>query len=84
MRKLTIGDVLRPSPAPIYWHGESPDRCIVCRQPFRNSFIDGATRAGRWGLLDLACHRVHGLGLGVGKGQLFRRQPDGRWLKTEG
>jgi hypothetical protein len=30
------------------------------------------------------CHTNHGVGLGVGKGQKFVRQDDGRWLKVRG
>jgi hypothetical protein len=35
-------------------------------------------------MMDPTCHRLHGVGLGVGMGQRYVRQADGRWLKTGG
>lgn len=71
--------------APVYWTGTPPELCDLCCRPLGNTFVDGATKPqGRWGCLDLKCHRVHGVGVGTGKGQVYRRQDDGRWLKTEG
>lgn len=70
---------------PVYWKGSDPVHCDLCQRPLGNSFIDGAVKPqGSWAILDLKCHRIHGVGLGTGKGQLFQRQADGRWLKTEG
>lgn len=70
---------------PVYWTGQAPIHCDLCARPLGNTFVDGATKPqGRWGSLDLKCHRVHGVGIGAGKGQVFRKQDDGRWLKIEG
>lgn len=72
-------------PAPRYWTGTTPRSCDLCQQPLTTSFIDGATKPqGRWGCLCLKCHRIHGYGLGTGKGQMYRKQADERWLKVEG
>lgn len=53
------------------WLGSKPDTCNICSQPFKNVFIDGRTRMGPWGLLCSGCHRTIGVGLGLGKGQLY-------------
>lgn len=70
----------------VYWKGPLPVTCDMCGEPFAGrKFVDGATKPkGRWGIMGLGCHRVHGLGLGTGKGQLYERQDDGRYLKIEG
>jgi hypothetical protein len=64
--------------------GTTPVSCDVCSKPFETSFIDGATRGGPWANMCLRCHREIGAGIGQGQGQLYQRQTDGRWLKTEG
>lgn len=55
------------------------------RQPIRDVFIDGRSRMGPWGLFTPDSWRYYGTGrLGVGWGQRYVRQDDGRWLKVEG
>ncbi len=50
-----------------------------------DEFIDGATHPrGTWGFMTPAEHSIHGRGVGQGKGQRYRKQEDGRWLKVEG
>lgn len=67
-----------------YWMGDVPtkddfDATIV------DEFIDGKTRMGPWALMTLATWRRLGVGrLGVGYGQRYQKQPDGKWLKVEG
>jgi hypothetical protein len=56
----------------------------LCKVKLADTFIDGKTSYGPWGNLCPACHARHGVGLGTGKGQRYQRQPDGRWLKTQG
>lgn len=69
------------NPAPVYWVGAPVDVCDMCAQPFRNTFVDGVPRdGGSQARFDLRCHRIYGLG----RGRMYRRQPDGRWLKVEG
>ena len=46
--------------------------------------VDGKTRAGPWALMNPASHVVFGCGLGLGLGQRYEKQADGRWLKVEG
>lgn len=72
------------APPPVYWMGET-DKCQVCQKPLRTKLVDGRLKAsGQWAVLDLGCHRVHGSGVGVGKGQVYAKQENGRWLKVEG
>lgn len=73
-------------PRPVYWRGSTPVKCDLCDQPLDGKkFVDGSTKPqGTWGILDLRCHRIHGNGLGTGRGQLYERQDDGRYLKIEG
>ena len=70
--------------APRYWIGDPDPQCDLCRKPFGKVFIDGKTDAGPWGNMCPACHRQHGVGLGLGRGQKYQRQADGRWLKVGG
>lgn len=73
-----------PQPRPVYWAGKV-ENCDYCQRPIGNMMVDGRIKGrSAWGLLDLRCHREHGEGVGVGKGQVYARQPDGRWLKVEG
>jgi hypothetical protein len=46
--------------------------------------IDGATTMGPWALMVPESHERHGRGLGLGRGQKYVKQEDGRWLKVEG
>lgn len=54
--------------------------------PIRDTIIDGATAQGPWALMTPRSWRMHGrfTTLGLGRGQRYVRQPDGRWLKVEG
>lgn len=49
-----------------------------------DTIIDGATTMGPWGLMTPRSHRRYGVGLGLGRGQKYERQADGKWLKVEG
>lgn len=68
----------------VYWRGSDPVKCEADGTMLKERFYDAADRFGRWGMLCDACFLKVGVGLGVGKGQKFERQTDGRWLKTEG
>jgi hypothetical protein len=85
MDTITIPTPPPAEPDKVYWIGTVPAVCDLCHQPLGATFVDGATAPqGRWGILDLRCHRRFGYGIGRGRGQMYRKQADGRWLKVEG
>ena len=48
-------------------------------------FIDGKTKFGPWGIMTPNNYKKFGIGvLGLGFGQKYQKQPDGKWLKIEG
>ena len=47
-------------------------------------FVDGATRDGSWGNYCANCCLQYGVGVGWGKGQLYARQPDNKWVLVAG
>lgn len=53
------------------WLSTPPKDCDICVGPIVTKFIDGRTKGGPWGNMCPACHKVHGVGLGIGKGQLY-------------
>ena len=69
----------------ITWVGEPPTRCDVTTQLITNEFIDGRLKhTGVWGCFHPNTYDRLGCGLGTGKGQRYKLQDDGRWLKVEG
>lgn len=52
--------------------------------PISDTIIDGVATAGMWALMTPASHAKFGRGLGLGRGQKYVKQPDGKWLKVEG
>lgn len=67
-----------------YWKGTAPTRCATCDTPLVTVFADMRIVRGPWGCLCPTCVARFGMGYGVGLGQEYTRQPDGRWLKTKG
>ena len=66
-----------------FWRGSTP-RTDDFGQVIEDVFVDGKTIMGPWATMAPASFAEFGVGLGVGRGQKYERQPDGRWLKTEG
>ena len=65
----------------------APTECQICKVPGTVDFvfIDGRTLQGPWGYMCMKCHREHGVGLGLGKGQRYDRDSaTGNFVKTEG
>jgi len=70
----------------VHWVGDAPTRCDWnTRHKITKTFVDGRTRrSGSWANMCLDCHREHGIGLGIGRGQQYQKQLGGRWLKIAG
>lgn len=72
----------------VYWLGPVHDLDDL-GNPIHDEFIDGAISReaggnGAWAMMTPEVHRSVGIGLGVGRGQHYKRQADGRWLKVAG
>lgn len=85
---LTIGAVLdhklggSPRKPKKYWLGGT--NCDMCQQPIKKELFDAKTTMGPWGTLCKTHYEELGVGLGVGSGQRYEEQQDGRWLLVEG
>lgn len=67
-----------------FWCGAAPAQCDICQEAITDTFVDGKTMMGPWANMCLICHRQEGRGLGMGCGQKYQKQADGRWLKIGG
>lgn len=69
-----------------YWMGDPPTHCDMDGSHIiTTEFVDGRTRMGPWANMCPACHTEFGSGVGMGRGQHYRkREEDGRWLKIAG
>lgn len=47
-------------------------------------FIDGQTKLGKWALMTPESYEEHGVGLGKGKGQHYKLNKRGDWVKVAG
>ncbi len=66
-----------------YWLSQPPSKCQIGGENIVMSFVDGSTGSGGpWAIMCNECHKVYGVGLGIGKGQRFVLQGDGRFLKV--
>lgn len=67
-----------------YWSGQIGPNDDFDR-PIEDVFIDGRTAQGSWAIMSLESWERYGYHrLGMGCGQRYEKQPDGRWLKTDG
>ena len=53
------------------WLGDLPATCNICNKPLATTFFDGKTQMGPWAIMCSSCHKVHGIGLGTGRGQKY-------------
>jgi hypothetical protein len=58
--------------------------CDDFKKPIEDEFVDGKTRMGPWAFMTPSSYRMYGVGLGLGRGQRYEKQDDGKWLKVEG
>lgn len=69
---------------PLYWTADVPTYCEISMQQIIDCFVGGVTPMGSWGHMHPDTHSDFGCGFGLGRGQKYEKQPDGRWLKTKG
>ncbi len=65
------------------WAGAEPKECQLCLTAITEEFVDGAVLPSKkWAILCIPCHRLYGIGLGAGRGQLYKKGGK-RWKKEE-
>ncbi len=65
------------------WVGSEIEDCDICNKKIEKFFIDGNIAGGGWAIMCRDCHRNLGVGLGIGRGQLYQRIND-EWVKIDG
>ena len=57
------------------WASNHPKECQLCCIKIRTEFVDGKVAHNKkWAVMCVACHKVYGVGFGVGKGQLYKKE----------
>lgn len=71
---------------PVYWLSKVPEGCQLTGEPFDGVMYDAKIKAlnGQWGLVCQSTFDLFDCRLGLGYGQKYELQEDGRWLKTAG
>ena len=69
---------------PTYWTGPLEDRCQISGRKLDGVMYDAKIPGGGWANVAHQTFVNLGCSLGVGYGQKFEKQPDGRWLCTAG
>jgi hypothetical protein len=67
----------------VIWIGNPPEQCDLCGAGLEDVFYDAKTHGGPWGFLCVRCFKAHGIGLGMGRGQKYRRNGS-RYEKVAG
>ena len=65
----------------------APEKCDLCSKSIADEdyFIDGALEGStKWAYMCSECFLENGEGIGLGKGQIYKRQDDGKWLMVGG
>jgi len=66
------------------WESPPPTVCDLCSKPITDFFVDGAVGfGGPWACMCPECHEVHGVGFGIGYGQMYWRVGD-EWIAIAG
>lgn len=66
---------------PKTWMGSKT--CDFCGKKEPKVLIDGKTNLGPWAIMCNSCYVKHGVGLGVSKGQKYKRDEEGMYMKVE-
>lgn len=69
---------------PKYWLGTPPTHCQLSGYAIDTVFYDCVIGGHGWALLGQRTFDQLSCVVGVGKGQKYELQGDGRWLKTAG
>ena len=63
----------------------NPSRtCNTCAGVIEQKFVDGRTKHGPWAIMCMECFETFGVGLGTGRGQLYKKMSDGIFRKVAG
>jgi hypothetical protein len=62
---------------------KSIKQCDICGTK-ADSYVDGKTIYGPWANMCLSCFETKGIGLGTGKGQLYKNTANGQFVKVAG
>jgi len=73
----------------VLWLGSKPTKCQFGGEEITTEFVDGALRKGGvWSILCPDCHKIYGIGVGLGRGQRYvlaeDGKNDGKFVKVEG
>ncbi len=68
----------------VYWIGSKVEECQLDRTPLTDVMYDANCGRRGWGNIGPAAFERLGCSLGIGLGQKYERQEDGRWLLVEG
>lgn len=84
VRKLVKEEIKKLNEGDVYWRGP-----VRPKDDFglaiTDEFIDGKTKMGPWATMTPESFKKYGFGkLGMGLGQRYKKQADGKWLKVEG
>ena len=63
------------------WLGST--KCDICGREIEKTLIDGMTQMGPWAVMCPTCHKIHGVGLGDGRGQKYVKNAEGEFVKVE-
>lgn len=66
------------------WMGQAQTQCDICSKPITKKFIDGKIKGmSCWGIMCKECFTLHGVGLGLGVGQIYTKTGS-EFVKTGG
>lgn len=64
----------------VVWTGSTD--CDICGGKCGSVLYDGKTRSGYWAVMCHSCFQYHGVGIGVGKGQKYKRNAEKQYEKV--
>jgi len=67
-----------------YWLAPVPAKCEISGCEFNGVMYDAKIPGGGWANIAFETFTRLGCSLGVGRGQKYRKQDDGRWLCVAG